>query len=243
MTVKGSKQRRMKVVPHRPGGQVIKYLLTLVVIVAASGLAYWFGLNEGQTPVAELLKEQEALQQGLHESEQVNAQLQQDFAKIRIDGEIDGKISQVAQQTITSLQEQVGQLNEELSFYKKMLLPNKMNEGLRIEQLDLFPGASDEVRYSLLLIHAAENHGYIQGSVQISLLGQEAGQKKQLPLSALGNGKEDTIPFRFRYFQNIGGKLILPAGFEPLEVIIVAESGGKNTQRLEKTFDWSLGGE
>ena len=233
----------MKVVPDCPGGQVIKYLLALVVIVAASSLAYWFGLNEGLTPVAELWEEKEALRHDLRESEQINVQLQQDFARIRINGEIDGKTSQVAQQSIASLQKQVGQLSEELSFYKKILLPNRMNEGLRIEQLELFPGAADEVRYSLLLIHAVENPDYVQGSVQISLLGQTAGQKKQLPLSALGKGKEDTIPFRFRYFQSIDGKLILPAGFEPLEVIIVAEARGKNKQRLEKTFDWSLSGE
>ncbi len=242
MTVKGSKQYRMKVVPHRPWDRRIKYFLTLVVIVATGGMAYWFGLNESLTPTADLVKERDELRYSLRELEQMNTQLQQDFIRMRVGGEIDGKASQVTQQTITALQEQVGKLNEEISFYKKMLLPNAVNEGLRIEQLDLLPGAFGEIRYSLLLVQVVENPDYVQGNLQISLLGREAGQKRQLPLSALGEGGKDAIPFRFRYFQSIDGELVLPSEFEPMEVIIVAETRGANAQRLEKKFDWSLNG-
>jgi len=59
-------------------------------------------------------------------------------------------------------------------------------------------------------------------------------------LSELDTEKQEAIRFRFRYFQNINGELVLPDGFEPREVMIVAQSSGNNAQRLEKRFEWRL---
>ena len=50
-----------------------------------------------------------------------------------------------------------------------------------------------------------------------------------------------SIRFRFRYFQNIDGELTLPDGFEPEEIIVVAQSSGRNAQKLERRFAYSLG--
>ena len=61
-------------------------------------------------------------------------------------------------------------------------------------------------------------------------------------LSQLDKEKTDAVKFRFRYFQNINGEMILPEGFQPREVMVVAQSSGRNAQRLEKTFDWPLNG-
>ena len=66
-------------------------------------------------------------------------------------------------------------------------------------------------------------------------------EEKQLVLSELDNEKSDAVRFRFRYFQNITGRMTLPDGFEPRLVMIAAQSSGGN-QRLEKDFDWSLSG-
>ncbi len=242
MAVKGSKQHRMKVIPHRPWQQRIKYLLLVVVAVGLCGLVYWFDVNEGFTRNVERVAEQDNPGQRLRDSGQADHQAQQDCVNLKVGGEIDNKVNEAARQTIKSLQEQIGKLNEEISFYKIMLQPSVTNEGLRIEQFDITPEAFGGVRYSLLLTQVMEKHDYVQGDLKISLVGRDAGQKKQLSLGELDNGKEATMPFRFKYFQSINGKLTLPDGFEPMEVMVVAESSGANAQRLERKFDWSLSG-
>ena len=66
-------------------------------------------------------------------------------------------------------------------------------------------------------------------------------EEKNLVLSELDREKSDAVRFRFRYFQNINGRMVLPDGFEPREVMIVAQaSGGK--QQLKKDFNWPLSG-
>ena len=77
--------------------------------------------------------------------------------------------------------------------------------------------------------------------MKIAVRGQDGAEEKSLVLSELDKGKSDVVRFRFRYFQNINGRMVLPAGFEPREVMIVAQaSGGK--QQLKKDFNWPLNG-
>jgi hypothetical protein len=59
----------------------------------------------------------------------------------------------------------------------------------------------------------------------------------------LRDDKQNSIRFRFRYFQNIDGELTVPEGFEPREIMVVAKMTGRNNQRLEKKFDWQLDGD
>jgi hypothetical protein len=74
------------------------------------------------------------------------------------------------------------------------------------------------------------------------VVGQQGEGEKELSLSDL-NSSGGPIRFRFRYFQNIDGELTVPAGFEPRQIKVVAQSSGRNRQRLEKKFDWLLDGD
>ena len=127
-------------------------------------------------------------------------------------------------------------------------MPNVGEKGLRIERLDM--KASNEpnkFNFSLLLTQVVEKHEYIQGSVVIKLLGQQVGEEgtseKQYAVTELNGENSEQLRFRFRYFQNIDNQLTVPEGFEPREITIVAQSSGRNSQRLEKKFDWQIGGD
>ena len=169
------------------------------------------------------------------------SEMRQEIADLQVGGEIDDKANEEVRQTIEQLQEQIAQLNEEVNFYKGVMVPNAADKGLRIERLDVSSNVPGRVKYSLLLTQVVDKHDYVQGAVQISLLGQEAGLERSFNLSELDEQKEASVRFRFRYFQNINGELMVPEGFEPREVMVIAQSSGANVQRLEKTFDWPLG--
>ena len=241
-TVKGSKQHQMMVVPHRPLYKSMIFLAFLLALGAFSFFTYQFGKNQGLALRVEVVRERDQISQQLSKSTALIAEMRQEIADLTVGGQIDDRATEEVRLTIEELQDQIAQLNEEISFYKGVMLPNVANKGLRIERLDVSSNAPGRVKYSLLLTQIVDKHDYVQGDVEISLLGQAGDQEKSFLLSELDQEKQDAIKFRFRYFQNINGELMLPDGFLPREVMIVAKSSGSHAQRLEKRFDWPLNG-
>ncbi len=241
--VKGSKQYQMVVVPHRPIYKTGILLLFVLAMMAFSYLTYEFGMGEGLTLKVEVVKEKDLIKAQLAESTSTVDRMRQEIAGLKLGGEVDSRATEEVWQTVESLQDEIALLNEEIRFYKGVMVPNAEDKGLRIERLDVKNTAdSNKFKYSLLLTQVVDKHDFVQGGVEISVIGKEGDMDSQLKLSELNTAQKDSIGFRFRYFQNIDGELSVPAGFEPREVMIVARSFGRNAQRLEKKFNWQLSG-
>ena len=188
-TVKGSKQHQMVVVPHRPMYKAMIFMAFLVAMAAFSWLTYQYGKNEGLALKVEIVEEKERIARQLIESQQMISEMRQEIADLQVGGEIDDKANEEVRQTIEQLQEQIAQLNEEVNFYKGVMVPNAADKGLRIERLDVSSNVPGRVKYSLLLTQVVDKHDYVQGAVQISLLGQEAGLERSFNLSELDEQK------------------------------------------------------
>ena len=148
-------------------------------------------------------------------------------------------------QTIKLLEEQIFQLQQELTTYKGVLDPAASREGLQIRAFEL--RATEEprrFRYKILLSRLGSDQQDLEGRLQVELRGLLAGQAKSLPLVELAEAvPPDGVPFAFRHFQAIpeGGRfaeLLLPEGFEPQEVRLRASVKGQG-QPLERSFRWS----
>jgi hypothetical protein len=119
------------------------------------------------------------------------------------------------------------------------MVPNADAKGLRVERLDLkSSGVINRYRYSLMLTQVVDKHEYIQGVVNVSVAGIQAGQARSYSLNELDASISGEIRFRFRYFQNIEGELTLPEGFTPTETVIAAQPSGRSAKDIEKTFAW-----
>jgi hypothetical protein len=231
--VKGTKQHEMVVVPHRSWYRNAVYAALCLMAFGAFGwVIFQFGVERGMSTRVEVIEQRDDLALKLRTSIDVVESLRQQVADLSIAGAIDTRANEEVQQTIEGLQTEIAELSEEISFYKSVMLPNVEAKGLRIERLRLRNSAEpNRFKYNLLLTQVVDKHEYIQGDVKINLLG----------MGEVGDEKSQIIRFRFRYFQNIDGELEVPEGFQPSEVMVVAESAGSNTQRLEKKFDWQLG--
>ncbi|HKI73519.1 MAG TPA: DUF6776 family protein, partial [Pseudomonadales bacterium] len=142
-----------------------------------------------------------------------------------------------------SQQNKIAELNEEIAFYKAVMLPNADEKGLRIERLDLKSmGTPSKYHYNLLLTQIVDKHDYIEGSVKVTLVGTRNDQETSIPLANVSDSVgSDDIKFRFRYFQNIDGDLTVPDGFAPESLKVVAQASGKDGQRIERKFQWHVG--
>lgn len=241
--VKASKQYQMVVVPWRPWYRLGIMCLFVLAMGLLSWATYRYGMNQGMALREEVVQERDRLQRQLAENESLVEKMRQEIADLRVGGEIDARANEEVRRTIESLQAEVTELKEEIRFYKGVMLPNVEETGLRIERLTMKPtGDPNRIEYSLLLTQVVEKHEYIQGGVQINLVGMADGVEKTLALSEVSGADRDTVGFRFRYFQNIDGVLTIPQGFEPRHLLVEARSSGGDSQSLEKRFQWQLSG-
>ena len=238
--VKGSKLHHMVVVPYRPLYKAMIFIVFIFAMAIFGWLTYEFGNNQGLELKVEVVREKDLISKELGEARALINEMRQEIADLTVGGAIDNQANEEVRYTIENQQNLLAAQNEEISFYKGVMLPNVANKGLRIERLDVSSNVPGRVRYSLLLTQVVDKHDYVQGGVRISLLGQNDGQEETIQISDSGRDEAEAIRFRFRYFQNIMVEQELPNGFVPREVMVVVQTSGLNAQRLEKTFDWSL---
>jgi len=242
-TVKGSKHYDMVVVKRRPR-HVIGGLVLLVVALVASLIwsSYQLGVDEGLSTRVWIVQERDDLAQKLKQSVSLTETYRQEVAALKLADEIDLQADVGVQQTILELQTQLARVQEEVQFYKGVMLPKVEHKGLRIERLKVEnSGEPNRFKYNLLLTQVVNKYDYVQGDVEINLVGDEDNLGSNLPLGDISTQDQDSIRFRFRYFQNIDGELMLPDGFTPKEVMVVAQATGGSSQRLERRFTWQVG--
>lgn len=246
-TVKGSKQIKMVVVPHRPwlqwavGGGVAVALLLVAIV------AYAVGKQLAYTSSGDARAERDALRAQVGQLEADNGRLQQQLLNLEQTGKVDKDALGHVQETIVALREQISDLEEELLFYKQIVGPSErpqdqpgQEQGLVIGTFDLQAGAEPGVlRYKIELRQQGNNDDYVTGHVNVNVVGQQGGQELSLPLHTLSSDVDGAdIRLRFRYFQNVEGQLTLPADFVPQRLQVVAVAQGNNAKTVQQSFDW-----
>ena len=217
--------------------------ITALVVVTLLGVAYAMYQRGAATAAGDFNR----VQQDNTRLLATNRDLSQELAQLRSSQAIAERDRQVEQQAykemqsnVTTLQEQLSQLRGELAFYKGIVTPGGGEVGLRIQRLDVAPsGVARGYRFKLVLTQVAKNDTVIAGTVSIRVEGSRGGELTQLELGSLGFTDSDPIPFKFRYFQNLEGEIVLPEGFQPIRTLVSVDPRGRGSRdKLEKTFDW-----
>lgn len=241
--VKGRKQHEMKVVAHRPAykaGVVVSFVLFSAGLL---WLTYYLGLGNGLDLKEQIVRENRVIKEELIQRDTDMKDLRRKLADYELGGEIDSQATEVVRKEIEALKNQVTELNEEIRFYQGVMLPKMGGKGLRIESLNITPtDEPNRIKYSLLLTQVVDKHGFVRGGVEIKILGSQGEDQKELSFPELTGGNAKKIGFNFKYFQNLNGELVIPAGFLPKEIMVVAKSSGRGSQTLERKFDWTLDG-
>jgi hypothetical protein len=239
--VKGSRQHQMIVVTHRPWYRAGVFVVCLGVIGVFSWLTYHYGLDQGLATKVAVVTERDSLRLALDGSEGNLADLRQLVADLKLGGQVDTRANEEVRLAVEALQTEIAELNEEIRFYKGVMVPNADAKGLRVERLDLYPsGVENRYRYSVMLTQVVDKHDYIKGAVEVSLVGTQLGESRTYSLNELDAEISGEIRFRFRYFQNIEGELTLPAEFIPTDMVIAAQPSGRGAKSIDKTFAWRV---
>lgn len=188
-------------------------ILVAFIMLVMVGFGYKLAriVDEGQSRQLQAHKESIAIL-----SEENNALITQvnqlEVALVLAKGETQELVKRLAEQ-----RKEFDAQQELLTFYERVVAPEKSEEILAIEGVEL--SALDQNRFQLrmVLLQSREQKAVINGNLSVAIKGQIDGKSVTLHSSNDELGLED-IKYRFRFFQAVTVELSLPQNFTPQDI-------------------------
>ena len=126
-----------------------------------------------------------------------------------------------------------------LTFYENLIKSSAGKSSLEMFEFKAFATeAKDVYEFSILLGQDVQAAKTVSGEVELSIIGNSDAQD---PVTFTTENSIMGFPltYEFKYFQDLAGKIRLPADFQPKRAaIIVRSSGGRPL--VERELDWSI---
>ncbi len=144
------------------------------------------------------------------------------------------------QQALRDRQEEITGLRADLAFYSRLTDGSGKAEGLKVHGLQLSASSVPRVySFSITLTQTLKSGPVASGNVRLSVSGVSDGKLVTVPWTQLApNQKSSGMGFSFKYFQQVTGTLMLPAGFTPNRIRVEADAGG-SLGHADQEFSWS----
>lgn len=156
--------------------------------------------------------------------------------------EVDRAALELVRQELAGQREQIAGLKEGIRFYRSLMAPGEIAQGFSLREIELV-AREEPGRYGFRIVaqQEARKHTPLQGELYAEVSGQQAGEPRSYPLAELSADLESTIvPLRFRYFQSIEGDLVLPEGFEPQAISVVATLSAPRKAEARAQYPWEV---
>jgi hypothetical protein len=244
--VKGSKQKKMVVVPYRPGRRVFFACLTICGVGASVIAGFLFGYY--QTVLTQEIDEYgvQLLQQEISSLQVENADLSRQLTILDRSSVMDQRATEEVQTIVRDLREREAQLEQDIVYYRQVVSEETGDTGLIVGKLDIYATREfGHFRYKVVMRQQdADGDTFLIGHVNVNLIGYQDGEQVMLALREVSR-EQDQLDIRlsFKYFQNIEGELVLPEGFEPDRVQIAAVSTEPVGKNISQNFSWVVEGE
>ena len=238
--VKGSKQDKLMVVSYDPWTRFWRRTFILLLLVALGVASYVFGRYEALEAQAQAIAERDQLRLDLQAAEDEMSSYSQRVSVLEKGGEVDRKSTEGLRQNLVELREQIATLQEEVAFYKGIMAPSSRDQDLRIQKIEIAKTLEERrFRYKIVLTQVGTNQRFVSGLAGVDIVGVLDGAQKRFGLRDLSDDVQDYgIKYKFRYFQEIEGDMVLPEGFTPESVEVVLQTSGSKAKRVELAQAW-----
>ncbi len=239
--VKGSKQEKMVVVPHRPARRAMIAITLFIAVAASAAGGFLYGYYKTMLTQETSQASEEELSSELTAIQLENSDLQRQIAILDRSSVMDQKATEEVQSTIKGLRDRVDQLEQDIVYYRQVVSEETQDTGLIVTQLDIDAMREpNQFRYKLVLRQQdADGDTFLTGHVNVNLIGQQDDEQVIIALRDLSAEQDQLdIILRFKYFQNIEGELALPEGFVPERVQVAAVSIEPVDKSIDQGFSW-----
>jgi hypothetical protein len=143
---------------------------------------------------------------------------------------------------IGELQAQVSRQEQQLAFYKGIVSQGASPAEVRIQRIRVEAGAGPgRFRLKIALIRPVQNESLVSGTVLVQVDGQQKGLPARLELRQITDPQTPSLPYSFRYVENLDTDLTLPVDFRPERVTVELRSSKKGADPLVQTQVWDAG--
>jgi hypothetical protein len=178
----------------------------------------------------------------LEDARAEQAELNHQLGVLTARHDVDRAALELVRQELAGQREQIAGLEEGIRFYRSLMAPGEIAQGFSLRKIELV-AREEPGRYGFRIVaqQEARKHTPLQGELYAEVSGQQAGEPRSYPLAELSADLESTIlPLRFRYFQSIEGDLLLPEGFEPQTVSVVATLSAPDKAEAREQYPWQV---
>ena len=165
--------------------------------------------------------------------------LEQEVATLRRSDQISRQANTELQGTLAERDEEIASLRADIAFYERFVGATAQRRGLAVHELTLAPQRNPQVWHFVATLTQNLNRGAVNsGRLLLSVEASNGGRMQKLGWGELRQqGNAPGIEYSFKYFQQVEGDLLLPAGVTPVRVIarLVPASGAA----VEQSFTWS----
>ena len=182
------------------------------------------------------------MQQQLPEVQARADELARELDVERMRREVDRRSLEMVRGDIAAQKEQIAALEEGLRFYRSLMAPGEIAQGLSLREIELIARTEPQLyAFRIVAQQEALKHQLLEGELRVEVFGEQYGQTVSYPLSELSADVEgDAVSLSFRYFQAIEGELILPEGFQPDGIDVVARARTPEKAEVAERYPWQL---
>ena len=223
-------------VKHRPIRRLL--LITGIILLSVGCIVVGYALGQN-TMVAERVSNT-LLSRDLGAAETQVTTLESRLIDAELAAQVQRDANDALRDDLSELHSEIHRLNEEVTFYKSLMAPGEIQQGLKVAEMELQQHDDGSHGFQLLLTQVALRRNYISGEVRVDFIGSENGAQVVKSLTELQESGDYPLRFRFRYFQDLTGQFTLPDGFVAEKILITAIQNGRDaeSESFQATFPW-----
>ncbi len=200
----------------------------------------WLGYQQGSNGTAGFVGLQPDSKHRIETLEEERNALRRELAMVKQAAEIDRESIVSIRDQIKQYQDERLKMEEELAFLRGIVSTNSKKQALRVQNFKLEPGLEEGQYIYRFSVSQVINSGTVaKGVIELNVEGLQNGRSTRLSLAQVSEEKLDKIKMRFRFFQNVEGKLQLPKDFEPASIEIDVKPSGGKLEPVKESFNWS----
>lgn len=223
-----------------PGRRRTGAILMLLILVLSGWQLFRLGRLSAETQQTALQEEVQVLRGQVASLEAARNELLQRSTLAERSGEIEKQAADLMRENLRQKEARIQDLEEELSLYRAIVMPDKARGGLLVQGLlvtrSALPGMYD---WRLVLANTRGGGGRNEGLVDIQIEGRSKGLPVKLGLTDILPEGGASVGFGFKYFQSIAGRMRLPEGFQPVTVFVRLKPRDEKIAPVEAHFPWS----
>ncbi len=214
------------------------WLLVIAIAWLLSIVGVWYWTSSYAAPgLANTDRTAGSQSEQLKENEALLKQAQQQLATLRRSEQISRNANTELQSTLSDRDEEIEGLRADVAFYERLVGATAQRRGLNVHDIQFEPEVGGTWHFTATVTQNLNRGAISQGTMKFSVEGISSGRLKTVPWEILVQ-KSDMggKAYSFRYFQELDGSVLLPAGFTPQRVKVALRG---NNGQADQVFPWS----